>query len=87
MASIGSLTSAYSAVYNPYQGQKVSSVAKTEPTAPPAKAASGNREQDLTQTLDTHLTEKLSRIRQQIGSAGNSTSGENGIRRSLDIRA
>jgi hypothetical protein len=90
MASIGSLASTYRAAYNPnpYQSQKVSTAQSAGKTSSSPAVESGDREQDLTQKLDSQLTEQLSRIRQQITSPdSNGAAGAEGVGRTLDIRA
>ena len=57
-------------------------------TETPAPARSANREQDLARQLDERLTEKLSRIRQQITPSGNAAGGNGGnLGKRVDILA
>ena len=76
MASIGSLASTYRGADNPYRNQQASA------------AQADTRERDLTQRLDAQLTNRVTRIREQISPPDhNGAVGTNGVGGSLDIRA
>ena len=81
MSSIRGITPAGYATYDAYRAPAASGANRPKPTE------AGSREQELTRQLDTRLTDKLNRIRQQITPTANSApDSTNGIRH-VDILA
>jgi hypothetical protein len=81
MSSIRGITPARYAAYDAYRAPATSGANRPKP------AEDSSREQELTRQLDTRLTDKINRIRQQIAPTANSAADSaNGVRH-VDILA